>query len=176
VGINVGEYPHLHVGSGSHPGGNELETSHCDRVLGQCHCLHPYAVELAPGHTLRNTFPRVGAVVIGVLGANVAAVLRALVACGWFEIQTWIGGEAINSLVAIMAPGWAHSSSAAAICFLAFWFINLAVILKGIDYIRFLQGMSAPVLLFCVTAQSLNSSDLPVHITRDYKKSDSRRL
>jgi NCS1 family nucleobase:cation symporter-1 len=36
----------------------------------------------------------------GVLGANVAAVLRALVACGWFGIQTWIGGEAINVLLA----------------------------------------------------------------------------
>jgi NCS1 family nucleobase:cation symporter-1 len=81
------------------------------------------------------------------LGANVAAVLRALVACGWFGIQTWIGGEAISSLIATLFPAWAHFTYSAAICFVAFWLINLAVILKGIEYIRFLQGISAPILL-----------------------------
>ena len=64
----------------------------------------------------------------GVLGANFAAVLRALVACGWFGIQTWIGGEAINTLITTLAPGWAQVSHGAAICFMAFWLINLGVI------------------------------------------------
>jgi len=82
-----------------------------------------------------------------VLGANVAAVLRALVACGWFGIQTWIGGEAINTLITTLAPGWGHVAHSTAICFLAFWLINLAVVLRGIEYIRFLQGISAPILL-----------------------------
>ena len=76
-----------------------------------------------------------------------AAVLRALVACGWFGIQTWIGGEAISTLIATLAPSWAQFPHSTAICFLAFWLINLAVILKGIEYIRYLQGISAPVLL-----------------------------
>src|SRR6202007_3174208 len=62
-------------------------------------------------------------------------------------IQTWIGGEAISSLIAVLAPGWGHFAHSTAICFIAFWLINLAVILKGIEYIRFLQGISAPVLL-----------------------------
>jgi NCS1 family nucleobase:cation symporter-1 len=83
----------------------------------------------------------------GVLGANVAAILRALVACGWFGIQAWIGGEAISTLIATLAPGWAKFPHSTAICFLVFWFINLAVVLKGIEYIRFLQGVSAPILL-----------------------------
>jgi nucleobase:cation symporter-1, NCS1 family len=74
-------------------------------------------------------------------------VLRALVACGWFGIQTWIGGEVINTLIATLAPGWAHFPHSTATCFLAFWAINLAVILKGIEYIRVLQGISAPILL-----------------------------
>jgi NCS1 family nucleobase:cation symporter-1 len=82
-----------------------------------------------------------------VLGANFAAVLRALVACGWFGIQTWIGGEAINTLIATLAPAWGEVAHSTAICFLAFWLINLLVILKGIEYIRFLQGISAPILL-----------------------------
>jgi NCS1 family nucleobase:cation symporter-1 len=74
-------------------------------------------------------------------------VLRALVACGWFGIQTWIGGEAINTLLATLWPSWSTVPHNVGICFMAFWFINLAVILKGIEYIRFLQGVSAPILL-----------------------------
>src|SRR5438552_19142156 len=82
-------------------------------------------------------FPVLARASFVVLGANVAAVLRALVACGWFGIQTWIGGAAISTLISVLAPGWARVSYGPAICFLAFWLINLAVILKGIEYIRF---------------------------------------
>jgi nucleobase:cation symporter-1, NCS1 family len=92
-------------------------------------------------------FPVLARASFGVLGANVAAILRALVACGWFGIQAWIGGEAISTLIATLAPGWAKFPHSTAICFLVFWFINLAVVLKGIEYIRFLQGVSAPILL-----------------------------
>ena len=75
----------------------------------------------------------------GVLGANVPAVLRALVACGWFGIQTWIGGEAINTLAGgAHAMAWNHPW----LCFFLFWLLNLAVILRGIDTIRSLQGIA----------------------------------
>src|SRR5207244_11462249 len=66
---------------------------------------------------------------------------------GWFGMQTWVGREAISSCRAILFPGWEQFEHRTAICFLAFWLINLAVILKGIEYIRFLQGICAPVLL-----------------------------
>ncbi|MGH9533186.1 MAG: cytosine permease, partial [Terriglobales bacterium] len=82
-----------------------------------------------------------------VLGANIPAVLRGLVACGWFGIQTWIGGEAINSLLSTLWPAWKEVPHGVAICFLVFWLINLAVVLAGIESIRFLQGISAPILL-----------------------------
>jgi NCS1 family nucleobase:cation symporter-1 len=100
-----------------------------------------------PGARYGVPFPVLARASFGVLGANVAAVLRALVACGWFGIQTWVGGEAISSLLTILFPGWADVPHKTAICFFLFWLINLAVILKGIEYIRFLQGISAPVLL-----------------------------
>ena len=58
-----------------------------------------------------------------------------------------MGGEATSSLLTILFPGWARVPHNTAICFFLFWLINLAVILKGIEYIRFLQGISAPVLL-----------------------------
>jgi NCS1 family nucleobase:cation symporter-1 len=88
-------------------------------------------------------FPVFARASFGVLGANIPAVLRALVACGWFGIQTWIGGEAINTLLAVLVPSWNHPW----ICFFLFWLLNLAVILRGIETIRYLQGIAAPALL-----------------------------
>jgi len=115
--------------------------------LGNTIVLIPMLLNSHPGARYGVPFPVLARASFGVLGANVAAVLRALVACGWFGIQTWIGGEAISSLIATLAPGWRNFPHSTAICFLAFWLINLIVILKGIEYIRFLQGISAPVLL-----------------------------
>src|ERR1700724_3641949 len=115
--------------------------------IGNVIVLVPMLLNSHPGAKYGIPFPVLARASFGVLGANVAAVLRALVACGWFGIQTWIGGEAISTLLATLAPGWAHVAYGPAICFFAFWLINLAVILRGIEYIRFLQGISAPILL-----------------------------
>jgi len=115
--------------------------------LGNCIVLAPMLLNSHPGARYGIPFPVLARASFGVLGANVAAVLRALVACGWFGIQTWIGGETINVLMATVWPAWKSVPHGAGICFIAFWLINLAVILKGIEYIRFLQGISAPILL-----------------------------
>ncbi len=114
--------------------------------LGNTIVLIPMLLNSHPGARYGIPFPVLARASFGVLGANVAAVLRALVACGWFGIQTWIGGEAINTLLSL-TPAWRRVPHGAAICFIAFWLINLAVILRGIEYIRILQGISAPVLL-----------------------------
>jgi len=115
--------------------------------LGNTIVLIPMLLNSHPGARYGVPFPVLARASFGVLGANVAAVLRALVACGWFGIQTWIGGEAISTLLTTLFPGWKNVPHGAALCFLVFWLINLAVILKGIEYIRFLQGISAPILL-----------------------------
>src|ERR1700681_2324089 len=115
--------------------------------LGNTIVLIPMLLNSHPGARYGIPFPVLARASFGVLGANVAAVLRALVACGWFGIQTWIGGEAVSTLIATLVPAWRNFYYSTAICFLAFWLINLAVILKGVEYIRFLQGISAPVLL-----------------------------
>src|SRR5438067_11350886 len=128
-------------------GGMDWKQAVLTVFLGNSIVLVPMLLNSHPGARYGIPFPVLARASFGVLGANVAAVLRALVACGWFGIQTWIGGEAINTLMVTLAPGWARVPHGAAICFLAFWLINLAVILKGIEYIRFLQGLSAPILL-----------------------------
>lgn len=91
----------------------------------------------------------------GVLGANVPAILRALVACGWFGIQAWIGGEAIHKILSIFFPVFAHDAVIAGLgisltqlgCFLFFWAINMLVIYLGIESIRLLLIIKAPLLI-----------------------------
>src|SRR5215471_2423709 len=115
--------------------------------IGNSIVLVPMLLNSHPGARYGIPFPVLARASFGLLGANVAAVLRALVACGWFGIQSWIGGEAINTLLATLWPSWANNPRGVAICFVIFWGINLIVVLKGIEYIRFLQGVSAPILL-----------------------------
>src|SRR5262245_11324266 len=115
--------------------------------LGNTIVLAPMLLNSHPGARYGIPFPVLARASFGVLGANVAAVLRALVACGWFGIQTWFGGEAINKLLGAVWPAWNHVAHGTAICFMLFWLINVLVIIKGIEYIRFLQGISAPILL-----------------------------
>lgn len=90
----------------------------------------------------------------GILGANVPALLRALVACGWFGIQTWIGGAAIFSLMSVFFPSWRDLPDtslginlAELGCFLFFWAINIFVIYRGIESIRILLNIKAPLLI-----------------------------
>jgi nucleobase:cation symporter-1, NCS1 family len=111
--------------------------------LGNIIVLVPMLLNAHAGAAYGIPFPVFARSSFGVLGANVPAVLRALVACGWFGIQTWIGGEAINTLLAALIPAWNHPW----LCFFLFWLLNLAVILRGISTIRFLQGITAPALL-----------------------------
>src|SRR5579864_8219651 len=115
--------------------------------LGNVLVLIPMLLNAHAGAKYGIPFPVFARASFGVLGANVPAILRALVACGWFGIQTWIGGEAINAMIIALAPSWAHVSYGPALCFAFFWLLTVAVILRGIETIRFLQGVSAPFLL-----------------------------
>jgi NCS1 family nucleobase:cation symporter-1 len=116
-------------------------------LFGNLIVLIPMLLNAHAGTRYGIPFPVLVRASIGVRGANVPAVLRALVACGWFGIQTWIGGQAINSMVVILFPGWAHFEAGKWICFFAFWLLNILVILRGIETIKFLEGIGAPFML-----------------------------
>ena len=116
-------------------------------LAGDLDCAGAHAAECARGHALRLPFPVLVRASFGVRGANVPAVLRALVACGWFGIQTWIGGQAIFSMLQILWPAAKGFSGGIWICFFAFWALNMFVIWRGIDTIRFLEGIGAPFML-----------------------------
>ena len=129
-------------------------------LLGNLIVLIPMLLNAHAGAKYGIPFPVFVRASFGVRGANVPAVLRALVACGWFGIQTWIGGQAIFAMVSILYP-MKSSQTGVFICFSLFWALNIAVILRGIDTIKFLEGIAAPfmlavglLLLWWVTSQA----------------------
>jgi len=144
MSVNIPTYL---LASGMIAGGMSWKQALFTVFLGNVLVLIPMLLNAHAGTRYGIPFPVFARASFGVLGANVPAVLRALVACGWFGIQTWIGGEAINAMLIALAPGWQHFQFGPAICFGFFWLLNVLVILRGIETIRFLQGVSAPFLL-----------------------------
>src|SRR6202162_4727697 len=111
--------------------------------LGNLIVLIPMLLNAHAGTRYGSPFPVFVRASFGVRGANVPAILRALVACGWFGIQAWIGGQAIYSMLRIVWPAAGQAKAGIWICFFAFWALNIFVILRGIDTIRFLEGFGA---------------------------------
>jgi len=144
MSVNIPTYL---LASGMIAGGMSWKQALFTVFLGNVLVLIPMLLNAHAGTRYGIPFPVFARASFGVLGANVPAILRALVACGWFGIQTWIGGEAINAMLIALAPSWQHFAFGPAVCFGFFWLLNVLVILRGIDTIRFLQGVSAPFLL-----------------------------
>jgi NCS1 family nucleobase:cation symporter-1 len=120
--------------------------------------LVPMLLNAHPGTRYGIPFPVFARASFGVRGANVAALARALVACGWFGIQTWIGG---GSLYAILGRFGIEGGEALPVlginglelvCFLVFWALNVFFIWKGMESIKWLETASAPFLLIGGTA------------------------
>ncbi len=123
--------------------------------LGNVIVLFPMVLNAHAGTKYGIPFPVYCRASFGILGANVPALLRALVACGWFGIQTWIGGEAIYKILLHYFPAWRelpvwqglHLNAAQLSCFLLFWAVNILVIYRGIESIRLLLNIKAPLLI-----------------------------
>src|SRR5438874_9866264 len=115
--------------------------------LGNVIVLLPVVLNAHAGTKYGIPFPVYCRAAFGVRGANVPAVLRALVACGWFGIQTWIGGAAIFTLLQILFPAAKGSQAGMWICFFSFWALNMVVVWRGIETIKVLEGVAAPFML-----------------------------
>src|SRR5258706_3628596 len=75
-------------------------------ALGNVIVLLPILANSQPGTKYGIPFPVFARAAYGTIGANLPALLRALVACGWFGINTWIGGKALNTFFLALWPGW----------------------------------------------------------------------
>jgi len=116
-------------------------------LLGNVIVLVPMILNAHAGTKYGVSFPVLCRASFGVRGANVPAILRALVACGWFGIQTWIGALALNALIVAAAPAWANIAIGIWISFAIFWGIQVSIIVNGLEGIKKLEGWSAPLLL-----------------------------
>jgi NCS1 family nucleobase:cation symporter-1 len=123
--------------------------------LGNLIVVVPMILNAHAGTKYGIPFPVLCRASFGTAGANIPALLRAFVACGWFGIQAWIGGNAIYKILAVFWPALASGSTDNLLgitgvqfgCFLFFWGINMWVIYRGIETIRVLLNIKAPLLI-----------------------------
>ncbi|HEV7766343.1 MAG TPA: cytosine permease, partial [Thermoanaerobaculia bacterium] len=111
-------------------------------LLGNVIVLVPMILNAHAGTKYGVSFPVLARASFGVKGANIPAMLRAIVACGWFGIQTWIGGLAIDALMTALWPGWTGLEYGKALGFAIFWLMQVAIILKGTEGIKVLESWS----------------------------------
>ncbi len=115
--------------------------------LGNVIVLVPMILNAHAGTKYGIPFPVLARASFGTIGSNVPALLRAVVACGWFGIQTWIGGQAFNSMIILLLPDWALFEWGPAVGFLIFWTMNVYFIVKGTESIKWLEAYAAPFLI-----------------------------
>lgn len=125
-------------------------------LLGNAIVLVPLAINAHAGTRYGIPFPVYARAAFGLRGAHLPALLRSLVACGWFGIQTWIGGLAISEILALVWPAWRGLGGGWALMgfglpayfgFLLFWLMNVWFVWKGTESIKWLETISAPFLI-----------------------------
>jgi NCS1 family nucleobase:cation symporter-1 len=110
--------------------------------------LVPLTLNAFPGTRYGIPCPVVLRASFGIIGSNVPSLIRALVACGWFGIQTMFGGIAIHLLFSALSDGWASlGGTGEVIGFFIFWVANLTVVIRGSESIKHLEALAAPMLL-----------------------------
>jgi nucleobase:cation symporter-1, NCS1 family len=124
-------------------------------LLGNTIVLAPILLNSHAGTRYGIPFPVFARASYGTIGSNLPALMRALVACGWFGIQAWIGGEALQTLFGALIPSWptllgpgfAGHTMTEWVSFLLFWGINVLIIYRGMDLLRKVENWAAPFVL-----------------------------
>ncbi|MEP7212023.1 MAG: NCS1 family nucleobase:cation symporter-1 [Acidobacteriota bacterium] len=128
-------------------------------LLGNVIVLGPILLNSHPGTKYGIPFPVFARAAYGTAGSNLPALMRAIVACGWFGIQAWIGGQAIHIFFGSVFPAWNDLLGGAVgghtptewISFLLFWAMNIFVIYRGMDLLRMVENWAAPFVLVMTT-------------------------
>ena len=110
--------------------------------------LIPLTLNAFPGTKFGTPFPVVLRASFGMIGSNVPALIRAIVACGWFGIQTMFGGIAVHLLFSAVSDTWASLGAKGEVLgFFIFWIANVWVVIRGAESIKHLEAFAAPLLL-----------------------------
>ena len=122
-------------------------------TLGNLIVLIPMLLNSHAGTKYGIPFPVFARSFYGVRGANLPALLRAFIACGWFGIQTWVGGEALFVIIGKLAgPAWSNAAGVGGqpwtlwLCFALFWVAQMLIIWRGMDAIRRFENWTAPLV------------------------------
>ena len=110
--------------------------------------LVPLTLNAFPGTRYGIPCPVVLRASFGIIGSNVPSLIRALVACGWFGVQTMFGGIAIHLMFSAISDGWASLGGIGEVLgFFIFWIANVMVVIRGSESIKHLEALAAPLLL-----------------------------
>ena len=129
-------------------------------LLGNTIVLIPILLNSHPGTKYGIPFPVFARAAYGTAGSNLPALMRALVACGWFGIQAWIGGEAVQTFFGAFIPGWKTALGAGFgghtttewLSFMLFWSLNIWIVYRGMDLLRHVENWAAPYVLIVTIA------------------------
>ncbi len=140
-------------------------------LVGNVIVLGPILANSHPGTKYGIPFPVFARAAYGVMGANIPAVMRALVACGWFGINCWIGGKALDTFFTSLWGGWrtlfgqgfaactaqvpchgiawmfAGHRGSEFVAFMLFWALNILIVFRGMELLRKVENMAAPYVL-----------------------------
>lgn len=117
-------------------------------VLGHILVMIPAVVLGHFGTKFGVSYPMLSKVMFGVKGSIIPALVRAIIGCFWFGVQTWIGGQAINIIIGVFIPAWAGLGFAGMfISFVLFWALNIFIAQSGSKGVRILQSYAAPLLV-----------------------------
>ncbi|WP_020674879.1 NCS1 family nucleobase:cation symporter-1 [Geopsychrobacter electrodiphilus] len=110
--------------------------------------LIPLTLNAFPGTKFGIPFPVLVRSSFGIYGSNLPAMVRALIACGWFGIQTMFGGMAVHLLLSEFSSSWASLGGTGEVFgFFIFWSLNVLVAIRGSESIKWLETLAAPLLL-----------------------------
>jgi len=124
-------------------------------LIGNSIVLVPILLNSHPGTKYGIPFPVFARASYGAYGSNLPALMRAVVACGWFGIQAWLGGEALNVFFTSIIPKWptllggsvAGYPATEWLSFFLFWALNIVIIYRGMDLLRLFENWAAPFVL-----------------------------
>ena len=130
-------------------------------LIGNAIVLLPILANSHPGTKYGIPFPVFARAAYGVFGANVPAMLRAIVACGWFGINCWIGGQALQTFFRALSSDWPNALGSTPlgghlmtewVSFAMFWCINILIVFRGMELLRKVENLAAPYVLVMTAA------------------------
>jgi NCS1 family nucleobase:cation symporter-1 len=121
-------------------------------LIGNCVVLVPILLVSHAGTKYGIPYPVFARLWFGTRGAHIPSLARAVIAAGWFGINAWFGGQAVDAILSKVVAGWSNIGIHLPLAFVIFWAINVAIAMRGPQAIGRLAVIAAPTLALCALA------------------------